>query len=107
MLDAAIAWKLGSLAFTWLAGASKALDHESVATFLEIGATSVEAGEALHDRQRDVVRSGGRPAFRHKSSGTAASGCAPNSAPTRRAGRTQRQRSPRSTTFFRNACLTG
>ncbi len=56
MLDAAVAWKLGSLAFTWLAGASKALDHESVATFLEIGATSVEAGEALHDRPRDVAR---------------------------------------------------
>ena len=56
MLDAACAWKLGSLAFKLLAGASKALDHEAVATFLEIGATSVEAGEALHDRQRDIVR---------------------------------------------------
>jgi len=31
------------------------LDHEKVAALLEIGATSVEAGEALHDRQRDVV----------------------------------------------------
>ena len=56
MLDAACAWKLGSLAFKLLATASKALDHEKVATFLEIGATSVEAGEALHDRQRDIVR---------------------------------------------------
>ncbi len=56
MLDAACAWKLGSLAFKLLAGASKALDHEKVATFLEIGATSVEAGEAVHDRQRDIVR---------------------------------------------------
>ena len=56
MLDAACAWKLGSLAFKLLAGASKALDHEAVATFLEIGATSVEAGEAVHDRQRDIVR---------------------------------------------------
>ena len=56
MLDAACAWKLGSLAFKLLAGASKALDHESVATFLEIGANSVEAGQALHDRQRDIVR---------------------------------------------------
>jgi hypothetical protein len=56
VLDAALGWKLGSLAFKLLAGASKALDHEKVATFLEIGATSVEAGEAVHDRQRDVVR---------------------------------------------------
>ena len=56
MLDAACAWKLGSLAFKLLAGASKALDHEAVAAFLEIGATSVEAGEAVHDRQRDIVR---------------------------------------------------
>jgi hypothetical protein len=56
VLDAACAWKLGSLAFKLLAGASKALDHESVATFLEIGANSVEAGQALHDRQRDIVR---------------------------------------------------
>jgi len=56
VLDAAFAWKLGSLAFRLLAGASKALDHEAVATFLEIGATSVEAGEAVHDRQRDIVR---------------------------------------------------
>ncbi len=56
MLDAACAWKLGSLAFKLLAGASKALDHEAVATFLEIGATSAEAGEAVHDRQRDIVR---------------------------------------------------
>jgi hypothetical protein len=56
LLDAACAWKLGSLAFKLLAGASKALDHEEVATFLEIGATSVEAGEAVHDRQRDIVR---------------------------------------------------
>jgi Tetratricopeptide repeat len=57
VLDAACAWKLGSLAFKLLALASKAVDHEAVATFLEIGATSVEAGEAVHDRQRDVVRS--------------------------------------------------
>ena len=56
MLDAACAWKLGSLAFKLLAGASKALDHEAVATFLEFGANSVEAGEAVHDRQRDIVR---------------------------------------------------
>jgi hypothetical protein len=56
VLDAVCAWKLGSLAFKLLAGASKALDYESVATFLEIGANSMEAGEALHDRQRDVVR---------------------------------------------------
>jgi hypothetical protein len=57
VLDAACAWKLGSLAFKLLAGASKAFDHEAVATFLEIGATSVEAGGVVHDRQRDVVRS--------------------------------------------------
>jgi tetratricopeptide (TPR) repeat protein len=56
VLDAALAWKLGSLAVKLLAGASKALDHEKVATFLEIGATSLETGDALHDRQRDVVR---------------------------------------------------
>jgi hypothetical protein len=56
VLDAACAWKLGSLAFKLLAAASKALDHEAVAAFLEIGATSVEAGEAVHDRQRDIVR---------------------------------------------------
>ena len=56
MLDAVCAWKLSSLAFKLLAGASKALDHDLLATFLEIGAKSAEAGEALHDRQRDVVR---------------------------------------------------
>ncbi len=56
VLDAACAWKLGSLAFKLLAGASKAFDHEAVANFLEIGATSVEAGNVLRERQRDVVR---------------------------------------------------
>jgi hypothetical protein len=45
------------LAFKLLAGAPKALDHEAVANFLEVGGSSVEAGGALHDRQRDVVRS--------------------------------------------------
>jgi hypothetical protein len=55
VLDAVCAWKLGSLAFKLLAGASKALDHESIATVLEIGANSAKAGEALHDRQCDVV----------------------------------------------------
>ena len=56
MLDAVSAWKLGSLAFKLLAGASKMLDHELLATILEFGANSAEAGEVLHDPQRDVVR---------------------------------------------------
>jgi hypothetical protein len=56
VLDAACAWKLGSLAVKLVAAASKLLDHEKLATFLEIGADSVEAREALHDRQWDVVR---------------------------------------------------
>ena len=36
MVDAASAWKLGSLAFKLLAGASKVRDHESLATFLAV-----------------------------------------------------------------------
>jgi hypothetical protein len=56
LLDAACAWRLGSLAFKLLARGSKLLDHELIATSLEIGANSVEAGEALHDRQRDLIR---------------------------------------------------
>ena len=62
MLDAACAWKLGSLAFKLLAGASKALDHEAVATFLEIGATSVEAGEAVARSPARYRAYCGRPA---------------------------------------------
>jgi hypothetical protein len=54
VLDAVCAWKLGSLAFKLLAGAFKVLDHESIATFLEIGANSVEAGEAMRDTRADV-----------------------------------------------------
>ena len=51
MLDAACAWKLGSLAFKLLAGASKALDHEAVATFL----VAVENPDAVRPRRRHFV----------------------------------------------------
>ena len=91
MLDAACAWKLGSLAFKLLAGASKALDHETVATFLDIVATSIEAGEAVHDRQRDIVRAAtGR--LQARSSETATRGCGPNSVPIHRGERMRQRR---------------
>ena len=56
MVDAVFAWKLSVLAFKLFAAASKAFDHKSVATFFEMDANAAEAGEALHDLQRDVVR---------------------------------------------------
>jgi hypothetical protein len=55
-VDAVFAWKLSVLAFKLFAAASKAFDHKSVATFFEMDANAAEAGEALHDLQRDVVR---------------------------------------------------
>ncbi|HEY1363700.1 MAG TPA: tetratricopeptide repeat protein, partial [Xanthobacteraceae bacterium] len=56
MLEAACAWKLGSLALKLLAGASKVLDHKSVADFLELGATSAEAANTVRERRCDVVQ---------------------------------------------------
>jgi hypothetical protein len=55
VLDAACAWKLGSLAFKLLAGASKERDHESLATFLAV----TERLQAKIERNSDQwLRSG-------------------------------------------------
>ncbi len=81
-----------ALAFKLLAGASKALDHEAVANFLEIGATSIEAGNTLRERQRDIVRAAAIRLQGEIARKTVTRGCAPNSAPIPRAEKMRRRR---------------
>jgi tetratricopeptide (TPR) repeat protein len=56
VLDAACALKLGAWAFTVLAAALNAGELEFVSLLAQVGAHSLEAGEALRERPRDVVR---------------------------------------------------